>query len=212
MALKLTRQETDARCIIMLEAIMFPVAHPKTMQSARDLLALNPVFLDTETTGTGPNDLIIEVGIVDLDGNVLYDGLVNPGIPIPLESSAVNEITDAMVADKPTWGQVWLDIEPVLRNRAIGIYNADFDMRLLRQSNAAAGLPWTLENNQAFCVMRLFAAWYGEWNARFNGFRSQKLAFAGNFCGIDLPNSHHAVDDARLTAALLKYLAGYVKK
>ena len=42
------------------------------MQSARDLMALNPVFLDTETTGTGANDLIIEVGIVDLEGNTLF--------------------------------------------------------------------------------------------------------------------------------------------
>jgi len=191
---------------------MFPVAHPKTMQSARDLLALNPIFLDTETTGTGPSDLIIEVGIVDVDGNTLYDGLVNPGIPIPPESSAVNEITDAMVAGKPYWKQVWPELEPILRNRAIGIYNADFDMRLLRQSCAAAAVPWTLQNNQAFCVMKLFAAWYGEWNPRRNGFRSQKLAFAGAFCGIDLPNSHHAVDDARLTAALLRYLAEYEKK
>lgn len=191
---------------------MFPVAHPRTMQSARDLMALNPVFLDTETTGTGANDLIIEVGIVDLEGNTLFDALVNPGIPIPAESSAVNEITDEMVADKPAWGQIWHEIEAVLRNRAIGIYNADFDMRLLRQSNQAAGLPWTLQNDQAFCVMRLFAAWYGEWNARNNGFRSQKLAFAGSFCGIELPNNHHAVDDARLTVALLRYLAGYEKK
>ncbi len=191
---------------------MYPVAHPKTMQSARDLLALNPIFLDTETTGTGPNDLIIEVGIVDVDGNTLFESLVNPGMPIPPESSAVNEITDAMVADQPTWGQIWPEIEAVLRNRAIGIYNAEFDMRLLQQSCVAAGVPWTIQNNQAFCVMRLFAAWYGEWNARNTGFRSQKLAFAGPFCGIDLPNSHHAVDDARLTAALLKYLAAYVKK
>lgn len=200
------------QCIIMVEANMFPVAHPKTMQTARELIALNPVFLDTETTGTGPNDLIIEMGIVDVDGNTLYEGLINPGMPIPPESSAVNEITDAMVADQPTWGQVWQDVEAVLRNRAIGIYNADFDMRLMRQSCAAAGMPWTLQNNQAFCVMKLFAAWYGEQNARYNGFRSQKLAFAGSFCGIDLPNSHHAVDDARLTAALLKYLAEYEKK
>ncbi len=190
---------------------MFPVAHPKTMQKARELLALNPIFLDTETTGTSANDVIIEVGIVDVYGDVLYESLVNPGMPIPPESSAVNEITDEMVADKPGWAQVWREVEPILRNRAIGIYNADFDMRLLKQSCAYAGVPWTLDDKQAFCVMRLYAAWYGEWNARYNGFRSQKLASAGGFCGIDLPNSHHAVDDARLTAALLRYLADYVK-
>jgi DNA polymerase III epsilon subunit-like protein len=38
------------------------------------------------------------------------------------------------------------------------------------------------------------------------------LEFAGKFCGIDLPNNHHAIDDAKLTAALLKYLAEFEKK
>ncbi len=185
----------------------YPVAHPKVLECARQLVALNPIFLDTETTGTGPGDLVIEVGIVDLAGNTLFDGLVNPGMPIPAESSAVNEITDAMVANSPRWPAVWSQVEPVLHNRAIGIYNAEFDMRMLRQSCQAHRLPCRLEDAQAFCMMKLFAAYYGEWNSRGNGFRSQKLEFAGRLCQIDLPNNHHAVDDARLTAALLCYLA-----
>lgn len=186
----------------------YPTANPKVIQRARDVMALNPVFLDTETTGTGSQDLVIEVGVVDSEGNILYDGLVNPGKAIPAESTAVNEITDQMVANAPAWREVWPQLEPILWNRAIGIYNADFDMRLLRQSNQAAGLPWKLEDRQAFCVMRLFAAWYGEWNPRYNGFKSQKLEFAGRFCQIDMPNSHRAIDDARLTVALMRYLAG----
>jgi hypothetical protein len=32
------------------------------------------------------------------------------------------------------------EVEPILRDRVIGIYNADFDMRLIRQSNAAHGI------------------------------------------------------------------------
>jgi DNA polymerase-3 subunit epsilon len=85
----------------------YPVANPKVIQRARQVLALNPVFLDTETTGTGPTDVIIEVGIVDVEGNALYDKLVNPGRPIPPESSAVNEITDEMVAVADPWPVVW---------------------------------------------------------------------------------------------------------
>ena len=61
-------------------------------------------------------------------------------------------------------------------------------------------------------MMKLFAAYYGEWNSRGNGFRSQKLEFAGRLCQIDLPNNHHAVDDARLTAALLCYLASVLSR
>jgi len=185
----------------------YPIANPKVIQRARQVLALNPLFLDTETTGTCSSDVIIEVGIVDLEGNALYDKLVNPGRPIPPESSAVNEITDEMVAEADPWPVVWAEIEPILRNRVIGIYNADFDLRLIRQSNAAHGIRTTITGEQAFCMMKLFAAYYGEWNPRYNGFKSQKLEFAGRVCQLDLANTHHAVDDARLTAALLRYLA-----
>lgn len=190
----------------------YPIAHPKVLERARQVIGLNPIFLDTETTGVGLYDLVIEVGIVDLEGNVLFNSLINPGRPIPQESSKVHGISDEMVADAPTLKTAWSEIEDILHNRAIGMYNAEFDYRLMKQSADNAGLPWSIQRNQAFCLMNMFAAWYGEWNRRANNFRSQKLEFAGKFCGIDLPNNHHAVDDAKLTAALLKYLAEYEKK
>lgn len=187
----------------------YPVAHPKVIDTARKILALDPIFLDTETTGTGPEDVVIEVGIVDLSGNVLYDSLINPGISIPPQSSAVNEITDDMVVNSPAWKQAWVEIEPLLQGRVVGMYNAEFDLRLLKQSNLAAGLPWTLDIKKSFCVMNLYAAFYGEWNPRRNGFRYHKLEHAGRACNIALPNSHHASDDAKLTAALFNYIANY---
>lgn len=189
----------------------YPIAHPKVQERARQVVKLNPIFLDTETTGIGLYDLVIEVGIVDLDGNVLYNSLINPGRTIPQDSSKVHGITDEMVADAPSLKTVWSEIEAVLHDRAIGIYNAEFDYRLMKQSVDNVGLPWSIQRDQAFCVMNMFSAWYGEWNRRLNNFRSQKLEFAGKFCGIDLPNNHHAVDDAKLTAALLRYLAEHEK-
>jgi len=185
----------------------YPVANPKVLQRAREILALNPIFLDTETTGTGPGDLICEISIVDAEGNALFDRLVNPGRPIPAESSAVHGITDADVVNEARWPELWPDIEAILKNRVIGIYNADFDMRLLRQTNQAYKLPWTLTTDQAFCVMKLFSAYYGEWNPRYNGFASHKLEFAGKICNLCEKNTHHAIDDARMTAELLQYLA-----
>jgi DNA polymerase III epsilon subunit-like protein len=190
----------------------YPIAHPKVLERARQVIGLNPIFLDTETTGVGLYDLVIEIGIVDLEGNVLFNSLINPGRPIPQDSSKVHGITDEMVAEAPSLKTAWSEIEDILHNRAIGMYNADFDYRLMKQSADNAGVPWSIQRDQAFCVMNMFAAWYGEWNRRANNFRSQKLEFAGKFCGIDLPNNHHAVDDAKLTAALLKYLAEYEQK
>ena len=38
----------------------------------------NYVILDTETTGLGDNDVIVQLGILDLNGNVLLDTLIKP--------------------------------------------------------------------------------------------------------------------------------------
>lgn len=187
----------------------YPIAHPMVIQRAKAVLELQPIFLDTETTGTGQTDRIIQIGIVDTQGETLFQSLVNPGMPIPAESSAVNGITDEMVKEAPLWTRVWSDVEAILKGRVIGIYNAEFDIRLLRQTNKAYGLPMSIETNQAFCVMKLFSAFYGEWNARNNGIKSQKLEFAGRFFAIPIPNSHDAIDDARLTAALTQAIADY---
>lgn len=133
----------------------YPIAHPNVMQRAKAVLELQPIFLDTETTGTGPTDRIIQLGIVDDSGNTLFESLVNPEMPIPSESSAVNGITDEMVKDAPVWTQIWSAVESVLKGRVIGIYNAEFDLRLLRQTNKAYGLPTSIESSQTFCVMKL---------------------------------------------------------
>ena len=190
----------------------YPIAHPMVIQRAQAVLELQPIYLDTETTGTGQTDRISQIGIVDTHGEPLFQSLVNPGMPIPAESSAVNGITDEMVRDAPVWSQLWPDVQAILKGRVIGIYNAEFDLRLLRQTNKAAGLPMSIETNQAFCVMKLFAAFYGEWNARNNGFKSQKLEFAGRLLSIPIPNSHDAIDDARLTAALTHAIANFHPK
>lgn len=185
----------------------FPTASPKVIENARQVLALNPIFLDTETTGFSKDDVVIEVGVVDVDGNTLFEALVNPGLTIPKESSEIHGITDSMVEASPLWKDIWDDLAQILKGRVVGMYNAEFDLRLLRQTHSHHWMTWTLDESKAVCVMKLFAAYYGEWDSRRNGFKYHKLETAGRMCGIALPNSHRAVDDARLTAELLKAIA-----
>ena len=62
--------------------------------------------VDIETTGLDPaTDRIVEIAVVvvDFQGQhyrKLFHSLVDPGIPIPPEASAVHHITTAMVAGK----------------------------------------------------------------------------------------------------------------
>lgn len=65
----------------------------------------NYVVFDLETTGINPvSDEIIEIAAVKVrDGSIVgnFSSLVNPGIPIPAGATAVNGITNQMVADAP---------------------------------------------------------------------------------------------------------------
>jgi DNA polymerase-3 subunit epsilon len=175
---------------------------------AQSLIKRQPLYLDTETTGTGPNDNILEISIVDHDGKILMDTLVKPVGIISPEARAVHKISDEMVRGAPRWGAIWGNIETVLAGRLVGIYNADFDLRLMQQSHALNWLKWTQPPGmEVFCVMKLYAQFYGRWNPKRGNFKWQSLEAAGRQCGIDLPNTHRAKDDTLLARAILHYIA-----
>jgi len=188
---------------------MFPIANPKVIQRARQILAYEPVFIDTETTGFSPDDVVIEIGVVTFQGETLYESLFKPTIPIPQSAIDVHHITEDMVESAPSWKDEWPKLQRVLEGRFIGMYNADFDLRMMKQTHDRYWLDWTLDDKRFFCVMKLYAAFYGEASSRDRGYRFHKLESAGAACGISLPNAHRAVDDALLTAALFKYIADY---
>ena len=173
---------------------------------ARKLLKKNPVYLDTETTGLDKNAEIIEVSIVNHDDQVLLEQLFKPLRPIPADSARIHGISDQTVQDQPDWKSMWPQIYALLKDRIIGMYNAEFDLRMFEQTN------W-LHNIKAapfkgFDVMKLYAQYNGEWDASRRSYRYIKLVDAGAACGIAIPNSHRTTDDTRLTRALTHYIAG----
>jgi DNA polymerase III epsilon subunit-like protein len=58
------------------------------------------IFLDTETTGNGPDDRLCQIAFKPNDGPAVCE-LFNPGRPISIDAMAVHHITEKMVADKP---------------------------------------------------------------------------------------------------------------
>jgi DNA polymerase-3 subunit epsilon len=155
----------------------------------------------------GKYDEVIEIGIIDDDGKVLIDTLVRPRGKIDPVAASVHGITQEMLNDKPTWDKIWPDIETVLTGRKIGIYNKEFDVNIMKQSHTRSWMRWTLPDNNFFDIMELYARFYGDWDRERLTFRSQALELAGKQCGIPLANTHRAIDDCRLTRALLHYIA-----
>ena len=177
------------------------------IREAQQVLSRRPVFLDTETTGLDQRAEIVEISVVAHDGRVLLDTLVRPQGRVPLDASRVHGLTDAHLRQAPTWEQVWPQVQQVLQGRVVAIYNADYDVRLMRQSNARYGLRWDLPGAEFFCIMKLYARFRGQRNPRTGDYRWWRLEEAGRQCGIPIPNSHRALQDTRLARAVLQHIA-----
>lgn len=178
------------------------------IQTAQSLLQARPVYLDTETTGLDGAAEVIEICLLDTDGSPLVHTLVRPRRPIPPDATRIHGVTNEMVALAPTWPEIWPQVEEALRGRLVGIYNAEFDLRILRATHACYQMRWPSSLFKSFCIMELYAQYYGQWNPRHRSYRWQSLAEAGRQCGLSLPNAHRAQADALLARALLEYMAG----
>jgi DNA polymerase III epsilon subunit-like protein len=58
------------------------------------------IYLDTETTGNGPDDRLCQIAFKPENGPAVCE-LFNPGKPISIDAMAIHHITEKMVADKP---------------------------------------------------------------------------------------------------------------
>jgi DNA polymerase-3 subunit epsilon len=174
---------------------------------AKQKLAQEPIYLDTETTGLGAFDEVVEISILDAEGDVLLDKLVRPSKPVSPDALAIHGITDEMVKDAPSWVEIWPEVETVMRGRVVAIFNADYDTRIMRQSHNLYDMNWDPKVADFFCIMLLYAQFYGEWNRARGSYRWHSLENAGRQARIPLPNTHRAKDDTVLARAILQFIA-----
>ncbi|MBL8521755.1 MAG: 3'-5' exoribonuclease [Betaproteobacteria bacterium] len=113
-------------------------------------------IVDLETTGTAATgDAITEVAIVCVeDGRVVeeWSSLVHPGTTIPPEIQALTGITDAMVADAPSFEDIARDVRSRLEGRLFVAHNARFDYAFLKNAFRRIGQPFSAE---VLCTVRL---------------------------------------------------------
>jgi DNA polymerase-3 subunit epsilon len=158
------------------------------------------VAADVETTGlsAAAGDRICEIGLVRfLRGSAIdsFSSLVNPLRPIPPGASAVNGITDAMVACAPTFADLLPRILDFLGDDPLVFHNAPFDLSFLRIEARLAGGAWP--RNPVVDTLVL---------ARRSGrFRSNSLSAACRAVGID-STFHRAEADALAAGRLLLHL------
>lgn len=162
-------------------------------------------FLDTETTGLDTDAQIIEIAIIDGNGDVLVDLRLKPSVPIDERAQAVHGISLTDLSDSPLWPDVEDTIKAALIGKKVVIYNADFDTRLLRQTAAAFGreTEW-IDNLVTDCAMAGAVRRYGATN--LHGTISLANAVSRSGCGWH-GKEHSALGDALTTLALVRKIA-----
>jgi exodeoxyribonuclease X len=96
------------------------------------------IYLDTETTGSGPEDRLCQIAFkTDTGTNV--DELFNPNMPISVEAMSIHHITNEMVADKPPFkdSDAYKDLQVMFAsdNAVLVAHNAKFDVSMLNRED-----------------------------------------------------------------------------
>lgn len=104
---------------------------------------MNPtlIFIDTETTGTGSDDQLIQVAYRTTDG-VDVNELYTPEKKISIAAMAVHHITEAMLAGKPRFkgSPQALDLQRRFDSGQIFVaHNAPFDVNMITKEGLKVG-------------------------------------------------------------------------
>lgn len=119
------------------------------------------VFLDLETTGVDPaKDRIVEVSLVKVqpDGSEeVKTRRINPGMPIPPESTQVHGITDDDVKDEPRFEQIAKSLAAYIEGCDLAGYNSNkFDIPVLAEEFLRAGVDVDLKKRKFVDVQTIF--------------------------------------------------------
>ncbi len=179
------------------------------------------VFLDLETTGIdAAHDRIVEISLVKVwpDGrDEVRTRRINPGRPIPPETTAVHHITDEDVKDQPRFEQIARSLASYIEGCDLAGYNSNkFDIPVLAEEFLRAGVDVDLKKRKFVDVQTIFHK------------KEQRTLVAAYkfYCDKDLEEAHSAEADTKATYEVLKaqldrysdlrndveFLAGYTEQ
>lgn len=99
------------------------------------------IFIDTETTGTGPEDRLIQVGYRTTDG-VDVNELYSTDRKIEIGAMATHHITEKMIAGKPKFigSPAYSDLKSRFAKSHVFIaHNAKFDVTMIEREGLKVG-------------------------------------------------------------------------
>jgi DNA polymerase-3 subunit epsilon len=177
-------------------------------------------LIDVETTGRDASvDRVVEIGIAVARHGVVtarYNWLLNPGVPIPAEVTAIHGIKDEDVKDSPRFEAVAHEIAAALTGCVPAAYNAAFDRAFIAGEFARVG-PRTdgprleVASPQGTApALRRDVEWVDPlvWAREIQqAEKSRALGDVAARLGVKLENAHRASDDAEAAVLVLYSLA-----
>ena len=161
----------------------------------------NFIALDLETTGLAPaKDKIIEIGAVRFEGGVEtagYSTLVNPGVRISREITALTGITDEMAASGADTRAAVEGLVEFCGDLPILGHNIRFDYGFVKQGAVNLNIPFEKEGIDTLKIARRLLP----------QLESRSLTALCAHFGIAAGRAHRATDDALAAAALYKCLS-----
>ncbi len=156
------------------------------------------VVVDLETTGLEPNlDSIVEIAAVKVVNGRIVDEkttLVHPGIFVPQETTDITGITTEMLIGQPKFEEVVEDYLNFIGEDGVFVaHNADFDFAFFNSHLRRMNKPEL--KNPYVCTFKLAKVVHPNL-ARYG------LGALVEVFGVDLPQAHRAIHDARATAHL----------
>ena len=159
---------------------------------------------DLETTGVQvAKDRIVEISILKVNPDASRESktwLVNPGMPIPPETSAIHGITDEKVKDAPTFKEIASKLMDMIAGTDLGGFNSNrFDVPLLAEELLRAGFDFDLNKFKLVDAQTIF-----------HKMEPRNLTAAYQFyCKKELVNAHSAEADVLATFEVLDAQVGH---
>lgn len=183
--------------------------YQKAVQWAQQLLLKdNWAILDTETTGLGNDAQICQLAVLTSTNPDGWETYVKPTIPIEPEATRIHGISYDQVKDAPYFDQIFLYLMKVIGSRDLVIFNAEFDLRLIRQSlrvhqiqlafptSDRRGCRIFTNGGSIHCAMQWYSQ-FVEWNDYHGSYKWQKLP----------GGDHTALGDCKATLQVIRGMA-----
>ncbi|MBA5247517.1 3'-5' exonuclease [Marnyiella aurantia] len=155
-------------------------------------------IFDLETTGTNvAKDRIVEISILKVHPDASRESrtwLVNPGMYIPKESTAVHGISDDDVKDSPKFAEIAPKVMEMITGCDLGGFNSNrFDVPLLAEELLRSGIDFDLSKFKLVDAQTIF-----------HKMEPRNLTAAYKFyCRKELTNAHSAEADVLATFEVL---------